>query len=107
MLKNFFKTAIRNLKRNKLHAFVNIAGLSAGMTVAILIGLWIWDEVSFDKNHTNYKRIAQVMQNVTNNGEVQTWGNVPFPLGEELRKNYGSDFKEIIMAGSNFDHLLE
>jgi putative ABC transport system permease protein len=107
MLKNYFKTAFRNLKRNKLHAFVNIAGLSAGMAVAIIIGMWIWDEVSFDKNHTNYNRIAQVMQHVTNNGEVQTWGNVPFPLGEELRKNYGSDFKEIMMVGNNRYHLLE
>src|SRR5687768_2974460 len=106
MLKNFFKTAFRNLLRNKLHSFINIAGLSAGMAVAILIGLWIWDEVSFDKYHDNYHRIAIVQQHVTNNGEVQTWTSVPYPLAEELRKNYGSDFKEILLAGSNGNHML-
>lgn len=79
MFKNYFKTAWRNLIKNKASTFINIAGLSVGMTVAILIGLWIWDEFSFDKYNTNYNRIAQVMQNVTNNGEVQTWQSVPYP----------------------------
>jgi putative ABC transport system permease protein len=106
MLRNYLKTAFRNLLRNKLHSFINIAGLSTGMAVAILIGLWIWDEVSFDKYHDNYHRIAMVQQHVTNNGEVQTWTSVPYPLAEELRKNYGSDFKEILLAGSNGKHML-
>jgi putative ABC transport system permease protein len=106
MIKNFFKTTIRNISRNKLHAFVNIAGLSVGMAVAILIGLWIWDELSYDKYHKNYDSIAKVMQHVTNNGEVQTWGSVPYPLAEELRTKYGSDFKEVILAGINSPRLL-
>src|SRR5688572_12484153 len=106
MIKNFFKTAYRNLYRNKLHSFINIAGLTVGMAVAMLIGMWIWDEVSFNKNHDNYNSIASVVQNVTNNGEVQTWQSVPYPLAEELRKNYGSDFKEIVLAGRHSPHLL-
>ena len=73
MFKNYFKTAWRNLGKSKMHSFINITGLSIGMAVAILIGLWIYDELSFDKNFKNYDRIAQVIQNVTNNGEVQTW----------------------------------
>ena len=76
------------------------------MAVAILIGLWIYDEVSFDKNFKNYDRIAQVIQNVTNNGEVQTWNSVPYPLADELRKNYGSDFKHVVMAAGTGDHML-
>ncbi len=106
MIKNFFKTAWRNLGKNKMHSFINIAGLSIGMSVAILIGLWIYDEVSFNKNFKNHDRIAQVIQNVTNNGEVQTWTNVPWPLADELRKNYGSDFKHIALAYYIGDHLL-
>ena len=50
MLKNYFKIAWRNLVKNRMHSFINIAGLSVGMAVAILIGLWIWDEVSYNKN---------------------------------------------------------
>src|SRR5215467_2273362 len=106
MFKNFLKTAWRNLVKNKMHSFINIAGLSIGMAVAMLIGLWMYDELSFDKNFQNYDRIAQVIQNVTNNGEVQTWKAVPYPLAEELRKNYGSDFKHIVMAVNWGDHLL-
>jgi putative ABC transport system permease protein len=106
MIKNYFKIAWRNLAKSKMHSFINIAGLSVGMTVAILIGLWIHDEVSFNKNFKNYDRIAQVVQNVTNNGEVQTWTNVPWPLADELRKNYGADFKHIVMATFIGDHLL-
>jgi len=106
MFKNYFKTAWRNLGNGNMHSFINIAGLSIGMAVAILIGLWMYDELSFDKNFKNYNRIAQVIQNVSNNGEVQTWRGVPYPLADELRKNYGGDFKHIVMAVSWDDHLL-
>lgn len=106
MFKNYLKIAWRNLGKSKLHSFINIAGLSMGMAVAILIGLWIYDEVSFNKNFRNYDRIAQVIQNVTNNGEVQTWTSVPYPLAEELRKNYSSDFKHIVMAVQWGNHIL-
>jgi len=106
MIKNYFKIAWRNLSKSKMHSFINIAGLSIGMTVAILIGLWIHDEVSFNKNFKNHDRIAQVIQNVTNNGEIQTWTSVPYPLADELRKNYGSDFKHIAMGFYIGEHLL-
>jgi ABC-type antimicrobial peptide transport system permease subunit len=106
MIKSYFKIAWRNLGKSKMHSFINIIGLSIGMTVAILIGLWIHDEVSFNKNFKNYDRIAQVVQNVTNNGEVQTWTSVPWPLANELRSNYGSDFKHIAIGYYIGDHLL-
>src|SRR5258706_1853908 len=106
MIKNYFKIAWRNLGRSKMHSFINITGLSLGMAVAILIGMWIHDELSFDKNFKNYDRMAQVIQNVTNNGEVETWTSVPYPLAEELRKNYGSDFKHVAMVASWYDHVL-
>ena len=94
MFKSYIKTAFRNLMKDKTHSFINIAGLSIGMAVALLIGLWIHDELSYDKNFKHYDRIAQVVQNVTNNGEVETWFNMPYPLAAELRKRYGSDFAQ-------------
>ena len=104
MIKNYIKVAWRNLVKNKISSIINIGGLAVGMAVVILIGLWIYDELSFDRNHKNYNRIAQVIQNVTNNGEVQTWWQVPYPLADVLRKSYGSDFKSVVMTtgiGSN------
>jgi len=106
MIKNYLKTAWRNLIKNKVHSFINIVGLSVGMAVAMLIGLWIWDEHSFDKFTSNYDNIAQVKQNVTNNGEVQTWDQLPYPLAAELRKSYGSDFKNVILTVGLGSHML-
>lgn len=106
MFKNYFKTAWRHLRNGKMHSFINIVGLSLGMGVAILIGLWLYDELTFDRSTENSDRIARVLQNVTNNGEVQTWWNMPYPLSEELRKNYGTDFKRIAMAVSWGEHML-
>jgi len=106
MLKNFFKIAWRNLIRDKFSSFINIFGLSVGMAVAILIGLWMYDELSFNKSFKNYDRIAQVYQNLDNNGERTTWTVVPFPLAEELRTNYGKDFKHIVMAVNWGSHVL-
>ncbi|HEY4327652.1 MAG TPA: ABC transporter permease [Mucilaginibacter sp.] len=106
MIKNYLKTAWRNLIKNKVHSFINIVGLAAGMAVAMLIGLWIWDELSFDKFAQNYNHIAQVKQNVTNNGEVQTWEQVPYPLAAELRRSYGSDFKYVVLAVGTGKHMV-
>jgi len=49
MFKNYFKIAWRNLLRNKTSSIINIGGLATGMAVAMLIGLWVWDELTFDK----------------------------------------------------------
>lgn len=106
MFKNYFKTAWRNLVRNKVHSFINIIGLSTGMAVAILIGLWIWSELSFDKNFNNYNRIAQVMQTETHNGEVSTGKGNVIPLATELRKNYGDDFKYVVLSSWSINSLL-
>lgn len=106
MIRNYLIIAWRNLIKNKVHSVINIAGLSVGMSVAMLIGLWIWDELSFDSNHKNRDTIAQVIQNVTNNGEVQTWQSGPPPLAAELRKNYGSFFKQVVNSAGYGDHML-
>lgn len=106
MNQHYFKTAWRNLIKNKANSFINIAGLSVGMAVAMLIGLWIWDELSFDQYHDNYNRIAQVEQHLKNNGEINTWSATPYPLANELRKNYGSNFKSVAMATGWGNHLF-
>jgi putative ABC transport system permease protein len=106
MLSNYIKTAGRHLRKNKLHSFINTAGLSGGMAVAILIGLWIWDELSYNKYHENYEHVAQVIQNVSNNGEIQTWRTAPYPLAEELRSSYGSDFKEVILTSGQWEMIM-
>jgi len=106
MFTNYFKTAWRNLVKGKMHSFINIIGLSIGMAVTILIGLWIWSELSFDKNFDNYNRIAQVMQTETLNGEVVTGKGNVMPLAKTLRTDYGGDFKHVVLSSWSMNSLV-
>ena len=98
MLKNYITVAWRNLLRNRTSSFINISGLAIGMAVAMLIGLWIWDELSYNKNFENYDRIGQIMQHRKVNGSVTTYAWMPRPLGQELKNKYGNNFKYVVMA---------
>lgn len=106
MIRNYFKIAWRNMVKNKIYAIINITGLSVGMAVAVLIGLWVWDELSFDKYHPNFDRIAQVEQSQTFDGIIKTGPAMPLPIESEIRKNYSADFKYISMASWTFNHIL-
>ncbi len=106
MFQNYFKIGWRNLLKNKANSVINIGGLAAGMAVAILIGLWVYDELSYDKNFSNYDRIARVVQNQTFDGEVETWFSQAMQLAPELRNTYGSNFKHVITSDFPNDHKL-
>lgn len=106
MIKSYFKIAWRNLLRNAGYSFINISGLALGMSVAILIGLWMYDELAFNTYHGNYDRIAQVMQHQTFNGQVGTQVANPYLMAEEIRNVYGSDFKYVLQSSWNNDHTL-
>ena len=77
-----------------MYSFINIAGLSVGMAVAVLIGLWINDELSFNKNFKNYDRLGQLWQFVNFTGEKASYGVVPIPLADEIRSKY-PEFKSV------------
>ncbi|QEC45240.1 ABC transporter permease [Pseudobacter ginsenosidimutans] len=106
MYRNFFKTAWRNIIVNKTNSFINIAGLSVGMAISMLIGLWIWNELSFNKSFSNYNSIAQVMQTETLNGQVSTdKGNV-IPLAAELRTKYKEDFTHVVLSSWTMNSMV-
>ena len=88
MLQNYIKTAWRNLKKGKMYSFINMSGLSIGMAVTMIIGMWVWDELSFDKYYKNYDRIGQAWQFVKFDVEKASYNSVPIPLAEELRTKY-------------------
>ena len=64
MFKNYFKTAFRNLERNKVYSFINIAGLSIGLACAMFIMLYVKDEVSFDRFHKNVNNIYRIAKKI-------------------------------------------
>lgn len=87
MLKNYFKTAWRNFTKNKAHSSINITGLAVGMAAAILIMLWIQDELSFDEFHKNKDRIYEVWNRVPFDGKVSCWNSVSAPLARTIEKD--------------------
>jgi putative ABC transport system permease protein len=106
MLKNYFKIAWRNLIKSKGYSALNIGGLAVGMAVALLIGLWMYDELSFNKYHKNYDRIGQVMIKGNFNGQRFAGVSLPRPLEFELRNKYGRPFKKIVMSRWTEGHIL-
>ncbi len=106
MLKNYFKIAWRNLASAKGYSFINIGGLAVGMAIAILIGLWMYDELSFNKHHQNYDHIAQVMNYGSFGGQGFASASLPRPLEAELRNKYGDEFKHIVMSRWDESHII-
>lgn len=80
MIKNYFKTAWRNIVKNKFYAAINIIGLTVGLTVGLLILLWVNDELSFDLFHTKAKQIYQVDAQIGTGSSKQVWNGVQAPI---------------------------
>ena len=94
MIKNYFKTAWRNLLQNKTFSLINIFGLALGMTCSLVIMLWLKDEINKDKFHQNGKRLYRVMENQYYSGNVSTFDATPGILAENIVK----DIPDIQMA---------
>ena len=91
MIRNYLKVAFRSIFRNKLTAFINIAGLSLAMACAILIYLFVSDEVSYEKYHSKADRIYRVTRSFHSpEGEVNLHlANVAPPIGPLLKNDFG------------------
>jgi len=87
MIKNYLKISWRNLLRNKGYSFINIFGLGAGMTICLLIMIYIVDETSYDKHHKDSKRLFRIASEV----KGEKWVGTPAPLSEGLK----IDFPEV------------
>ena len=89
MFRNYFKTAFRSLVRNKLYTTLNIAGLTFGISCFLLIGLYLFDELTFDQQHKNTDRIFRVVEHKTVNGESTVVAGAGYKLAEESKKLTG------------------
>ena len=94
MIKNYLKTAWRNLLHNKTFSLINILGLALGMTCSLLIMLWVQNELHMDKFHQNGKQLYRVMENQFYSGDVSTFDATPGILAENIVK----DIPDIQMA---------
>lgn len=81
MLRNYFKIAWRNLAKNKLYSLINIAGLSVGLAVGMLILLWVQDERRFDAFYKKTSDIYKLENRVGTGASIQIWQSTAAPIG--------------------------
>ena len=87
MFKNYFKTAWRSLWRNKLTSFINLSGLSIGMTAAVFIFLWVQNELSYDNYHEGNEDIFRITNAIhVSKDETWVWESSPMLMGETVVK---------------------
>jgi putative ABC transport system permease protein len=108
MFKNYFRVGLRNLARNNGYSFINIGGLALGMTVTMLIGLWIYDELSFDKYHKNYDSIGQIWAGGIDQETREITGSIALqlPMAAVLQNNYTHYFKHVVLGWWVGEYIL-
>jgi len=87
MIKNYFKTAIRNLSKNKVFSLINVAGLSIGISSALVIYLIVSYDFNFDKFENDRDRIYRVVSDFTFSGEAYHNSGVTYPMGKAIQKD--------------------
>jgi putative ABC transport system permease protein len=87
MIRNYLKIAWRNITNNKVYSLLNIFGLAAGMAIALIIGLWIFDQFSYDRFLPGYEQAYKVRYTISNNGQLQATNSTNLPLATVLKKD--------------------
>ncbi len=88
MLKNYFKIALRNFKKYKTYAFINIFGLAVGLASCILIVLYVQDELRYDRFHDNAERIVRVVEDQENEGRISHRAHTFTPMAPALKAEF-------------------
>jgi putative ABC transport system permease protein len=88
MIKNYFKVAWRNLEKNKVFSFINIIGLSVGLTCCMLITVYLYNELSYDKYHKNADRLYQLGTTFVKDGKEDKTPNTPAPMAAAMKQEF-------------------
>ena len=105
MYKSYLKIGWRNLLRNKSYSFINISGLAVGMAVAMLIGFWVFDELSFNKSFEKYDRLYNVYHHLTFGSDTFTESGVSPRFVDEARNNF-PEFESLALTSYQTDYIV-
>ncbi|WP_422107627.1 ABC transporter permease [Winogradskyella sp.] len=105
MIFTHLKIGFRNILKHRGFLALNAGGLVIGLTAVLLISLWVYSELSFNKSFKNYDNIAAVMQNITEGEAIRTYSGQPMQLAPVLRDAYGNHFKYV--ATSTRDNTFD
>jgi putative ABC transport system permease protein len=88
MIKNYFKIAWRNLMKNKIFSFINIFGLSVGLTCCMLISVYLYNEANYDKYHKNIDQLFQLATTFVGDGKEEKTPNTPAPMAAAMKQEF-------------------
>jgi ABC-type antimicrobial peptide transport system permease subunit len=106
MLANYFKVASRVMVRNKSFSFINILGLTMGLTGALLLFLWIGKEFTYDEFHTNKADIYKAWNRTRIDGTLQCWDKTPRILAPTVTQDYSAVESAVSFADYNAAFLF-
>ena len=106
MLKNYFKSAYRNIIKNKFYSVLNIFGPAIGITCAILILLYVKDDLTFDKHSAKYNRVYRLESDFNISGKATAAGLVPMPMAPTLIDEYPDIEEYVRFAGFGIQDIL-
>src|ERR1700761_9252637 len=95
MIKNYLKIAIRQLRKQKMYAAIKIGGFALGIAACLLIGLYIKDELSFDKSYPDADRIYRLVEFYAHDGKVEKGTDWPAPMAKAIK----ADMPEVELVG--------
>ncbi|WP_461451873.1 ABC transporter permease [Mucilaginibacter sp.] len=101
MIKNYIKTAWRNLVKNKFYSIINIIGLTAGLAIGILILFWVQDEFSFDSFHKNAQNLYKLELWGGTGASRQIWQSTVFPIGVLAKQGLPEVEEEVRVSANN------
>ena len=96
MLGSYFKLTFRNFSRQKVYSLLNISGLGIGLSCFILIFLYIQDELSYDRFHSNSNRIYRVLEHLESDGLGEHSASLPFPTGPALKNEFPRQVEQVV-----------
>lgn len=106
MLKNYLKITWRNLKKNKVFSFINIMGLTIGITCCMLIFLYVVNEVSVDRFHPDSARMFRLMRKIESTNELKEIPYVSGPYAKALMTDYPGQIEQLVRV-MNSNALLQ
>ena len=106
MYGNYMKVGVRTFRKEKGYSLINVGGLAVGMMVAILTGLWVEDEISHNKNHSNYETLGKIYRTNTWKGETETSYSHVTGLGTLLGRDYSNLFDHVAMVRARTEYRV-
>ena len=96
-MKRYWKIALRNLRREKLYALLNVSGLALGLACCLMLGLYLWGELTYDRHHVNHEHIYRIEGSLTYaDGRSSSTAITSSPLGPMLAEEYPDYFKAYV-----------